>query len=200
MQTRCERQPGASLSARIRAGRIVNIAMALVCLLPAGWEQAAQAAEKAKVALGSDTAMAGGAALIPISLQIPEGVKVGSLTMEILIPEGLLQLKGARTSLGTEIAGGTVKAELSSPPDEKGSSLIRVTVTAKNELRSGAIATLDLRVADQVGSASDVLLQGRKIALTAPDGQPLKDFDQTAGKITISKTPPVFVNCFFFTH
>ena len=117
--------------------------------------------------------------------------------MEIRVGDGLVQFKSARVSLGTEIAGGEVKAEVG---EGKGSSVIRVKVTAKNELRSGAVATLDLRIADQVGDASAIPLEGRNIALTSPDGQPIKEFDQTAGKITISKTPPSFVNFFFFSH
>ena len=69
----------------------VGIAALLVCSPKLRAEETA-----ATVTLGSDTAMAGGTVLIPIALHAKEGMRVGSLSVEIPVPEKFLKLRAAR--------------------------------------------------------------------------------------------------------
>ena len=161
----------------------------------------ARAQEKtATITLGSDTAMAGGTVVIPIAFHAKEGVKIKALSVEILVPDKFLRLRAARTSLGTELAGGEVKTEQSPAPEKAGLSILKVTVTAQKALPTGVLATLEFRLAEQVGDTSKLVLQSSKATVTTVEGQTLTDVEQRNGEVAISKTPPAFVGCFFFTH
>ena len=161
----------------------------------------ARAQEKtATITLGSDTAMAGGTVVIPIAFHAKEGVKIKALSVEILVPDKFLRLRAARTSLGTEMAGGEVKTEQSSAPEKAGISILKVTVTAQKGLPTGVIATLEFRLAEQVGDTTKLPLQTGKVMVTTVEGQTLTDIAQRNGEVAISKPPPAFVGCFFFTH
>ena len=154
----------------------------------------------ATVTLGSDTAMAGGTVLIPIALHAKEGMNIGSLSVEIPVPEKFLRLRAARTSLRAEMAGGEVKTEQVPSPNKAGFSILKVTVAAPKPLPNGVLATLEFRVAEDVGNASKIPLQSSRVTLTTVEGQTIADVGRKQGEVAVSKTPPTFVNCFFFTH
>ena len=154
----------------------------------------------ATVILGSDTAMAGGTVLIPIALHAKEGTNVGSLSVEIPVPEKLLRLRAARTSLRAEMAGGEVKTEQVPSPGKAGISILKITVAASKPLPNGVLATLEFRVAEDVGNASKIPLQGSKVTLATLEGKTIAGVERKDGEVAVSKTPPTFVNCFFFTH
>jgi len=84
--------------------------------------------------------------------------------------------------------------------DDKNSAVIHVTVSAKKPLAPGPLATLDLRIADEVGDTASVPLRSVNVRLTTLDGHPLTPTKSLDGEIKISKSPPTFVNCFFFSH
>ena len=186
------------LAARFRLS--AGIAALLFCV-PNPLSCIARAQEKAAtITLGSDTAMAGGTAVIPIAFHANGGVHIKALSVEIPVPDKLLRLRAARTSLGTEMAGGEVKTEQSSAPEKGGISILKVTITAQKALPTGVLASLEFRVAEQVGDTSKVALQSSKVTVTTVEGQTLTDVGQRNGEVAISKTPPSFVGCFFFTH
>lgn len=161
----------------------------------------AHAQEKAAtVTLGSDTAMAGGTVVIPIAVHVREGMQIKALSLAIPVPEKLLRLRAARTSLGTEMAGGEIKSAQSPAPVKAGISILQVTVTAQKPLPAGTVASLEFRVAEQLSDTSKMPLEGSKVAVTTVEGETLTDVELRNGEVAISKTPPSFVNCFFFTH
>ena len=161
----------------------------------------ARAQEKtATITLGSDTAMAGGTVVIPIAFHAKEGVKIKALSVEILVPDKFLRLRAARTSLGTEMAGGEVKTEQSSTPEKAGVSILKVTIASQKALPTGVVATLEFRLAEQVGDTGKLPLESSKVTATTMDGRTLTDVARRNGEVAISKTPPTFVGCFFFTH
>ncbi len=157
----------------------------------------------AVVTVGSDTGMAGGAVLIPISLKVPDGIEIGNLSMEIVVPEALVKLKGVRPGLAMDIAGTELKAELKSPEQpraDKNSAVIRVTIAAKKHFSPGTLATLDMRIGDEVGDTASIRLKAEHVSLTTSDGKSVANVQTQDGEIKISKSPPTFVNCFFFSH
>ena len=144
--------------------------------------------------------MAGGTVLIPIAVHAKEGTNLGSLSVEIPVPEKLLKLIAVRTSLRAEMAGGEVKTEQVSSPDKAGISILKLKLTAPKPLPNGVVATLEFRVAEDVGSASKIPLHNSKVALTTLEGKTMAGVERKDGEVVVSKTPPTFVNCFFFTH
>ena len=152
------------------------------------------------ITLGSDTSMAGGTVVIPIAFHAQAGVEVKTLSVEIPVPDKFLRLRAARTSLGTEMAGGEVKTEQSSAPEKAGISILKVTIASQKALPTGVVATLEFRLAEQVGDTSKLPLESSKVTATTMDGRTLTDIARRNGEVAISKTPPTFVGCFFFTH
>ena len=168
---------------------------------PQAFSPEARAQEKAvTVVLGSDTGLPGGTVMIPIALKAKEGMKIARLSLEISVPDKLLRLKSVRTSLGAEMAGGEAKAEVIPSPEGTGISILKVTVAAQNGLSAGVLATLEFRIGEEVGDTSKIPLQGAKVTLTTLEGQAVQDVGRQDGEVVISKTPPTFVNCFFFNH
>jgi len=173
----------------------------LLFCIPNLFSPIARAQEKAAtITLGTDTAVAGGTAVIPIAFHAQEGVKIKALSVEIPVPDKFLRLQAAGTSLRTEMAGGEVKAEQSSAPEKDGISILQVTVCSQKALPAGVLASLEFRLAEQVGDTSKVALQSSKVIMTTEEGQTLTGVEQRNGEVAISKTPPSFVGCFLFTH
>ena len=166
------------------------------------------------VTIGSDTSLPGGAVLIPVALRLPEKMQIISLSLEIPVAKSLLKLKWVRASLATEMAGATVSWDLKDmvPPgagpalgsaDQKvlqDIAVIGVKVVGKNALPTGTIAILDFRIADDTGDTSIIALNPEKISMARPQGLPVPEIKSQPGEIKISKSPPTFVNCFFFSH
>ena len=192
MRTRCHYFVNSAPGTRLLCA---GIAVLLVCSLTLRAEDPV-----ARVILGSDTAMAGGTVLIPIALHAKEGMNIGSLSVEIPVPEKLLRFRAARTSLRAEMAGGELKTEQVASPEKAGISILKVTVAAQKPLPSGVLATLEFRVAEDVGNASKIPLHSSRVTVATVEGKTIADISRKDGEVAVSKTPPTFVNCFFFTH
>src|SRR5581483_7588372 len=167
------------LTARPSGGasvRLVVAAAAFCVLALAVSAPAAQAGPEPApvVTIGSDTAMPGGAVLIPLSLKLPSGVEAVGLSLEIPVPQTLVKLKEVRLSLASEMAGAKASAELkdSSPGEAaqptggsgetakgKPPAAIHVSIAGKQPLPSGTVATLDLRIADETGPTTGIRLK-----------------------------------------
>jgi len=158
------------------------------------------AAETARVLLGTDTGMPGGPAVIPLVLVNPQGIQARKLTMVVEIPSDLLQLKAARISLATEMAGGKIQTQEGSLSEDKKITAIRLTLSGEKPLPSGTLASLELRIAEEVGDRRQIPLNVKSVDLTAWDGQRVENVGREDGQVTVSKAPPTLVNCFFFSH
>ena len=186
------------LGIQVRAGRAVFAAALLYgsLVLPT----AGGAAGPARVALGTDTGMPGGPVVIPLSLSSQEELPIGSLAIELQLPHDLVELKAARISLATEIAGGEITAPQIEYSEKDKTDTVRLMLSAKRPLPNGTVASLEFRIAEKTGDLHEIRLKVSRAELTTLDGKRVDKVDLQDGSITISNTPPTLVNCFFFSH
>jgi hypothetical protein len=150
------------------------------------------------ITIGSDTSMAGSTLVLPLAIDNPDNVEIQSLSVELSLPLEL-NLANARTSLAVETAGGTVQANHKSGDPDSNIQKIAISVSAPKPLPNGRLASLELRLAEQLPGLKEVLLTLEKGTITTADHKTAPALVQS-GKITISETAPTLVNCFFFTH
>lgn len=62
-----------------------------------------------------------------------------------------------------------------------------------------ALATLEFRIAPQAPDSAKIALKNQAAVVTV-EGKEIRGVGGKSGEITVTKTPPAFVNCFFFTH
>jgi hypothetical protein len=159
----------------------------------------AQQGSKATLSIGSDTSMAGGTIVLPLSLENADGLAVQSIRVELSLPKDDVSLTMARSSLAVETAGGKVAVQ--KLPVEKKSKVekMALSITAPKPLQPGKVASLELRLAEKLGNVKEIPLTLSGGSLTTADQQSVPTLTQD-GTITVSETAPTLVNCFFFTH
>lgn len=184
-----------------RAAAAIAVAVWLLLAVPAGAAQGGSAAQPNRVLLsvGSDTSMAGGTIVLPLTLENSEGLTVQSVRVELALPKDDVSLTNARSSLAVETAGGKVTVE--KIPGDKKSKIEKVSlqITAPKPLQAGKVASLELRLAEKLGNVKEIPLTLSGGSLTTADQQNVTTLTRD-GTITVSETAPTLVNCFFFTH
>jgi len=151
------------------------------------------------ITVGSDTSMVGSTLVLPLAIDHPDNVEIRSLSVELSLPRDEISLANARTSLAVETAGGTVKTDRNSDDSNSKVQKIILRVSAPKPLPNGRLASLELRLADNLPNVKEIPITLEKGTITTADSK-IEAAVVQSGKITVSETAPTLVNCFFFTH
>ena len=165
------------------------------------WGQT-QAAEATRLDLGFDTEQPGHEVVMPLMLDLPEGVEVRTAISEISFPTDLLSFGGVSAGLSAQAAGAEVNA-VEKPDDQNPeNTLVTVTVSTQQEgaIPSGMIADLVFTISEDAPIELAIPLGNVVSALTTDDPpRPVDPITGKEGEIVVSATSPVFA-CFFYMH
>ena len=165
------------------------------------WGQT-QAAEATRLDLGFDTEQPGHEVVMPLMLDLPEGVEVRTAISEISFPTDLLSFGGVSAGLSAQAAGAEVNA-VEKPDDQNPeNTIVTVTVSTQQEgaIPSGMIADLVFTISEDAPIELTIPLGNVVSALTTDDPpRPVDPITGKEGEIVVSATSPVFA-CFFYMH
>jgi len=162
----------------------------------------AEAAETARLDLGFDTEQPGHEVVMPLMLDLPEGVKVSTVISEITFPTDLLSFDEFSAGLSAQAAGAEVSVVEKPDDQDPENTILTVTVSTPQEgaIPSGMVADLVFTISEDAPIEQTILLGNAVSALTTDDPpRPVDPIMGKEGEILVSATSPVFA-CFFYMH
>ena len=163
-----------------------------------GNKQDEQSKPEVTVNIGISTAKPGEQIQIPLTLSGPEQTPIGSLVEEITFPKDALQFVATETGLAADISDAEIKAVAKS---DSNLTVLEVTVSAKQALKAGILAYLNLNVPADAKKGS-IPIKARSSKAASVEGTPIPLGEGKDGEVTVFDTGeeiPV-LGCFFFTH
>jgi len=152
--------------------------------------------------LGFDTEQPGHDVVVPLILDLPQGVEVNTAVSQITFPTQLLTFRGAIAGLSAQAAGAEVSAVEKEDDQNSQNTIITVTVSTApgGAIPSGMIADLAFTISENAPIEVTIKLKNVARALT-PDDPPraVEPIMGKEGEIVVSATSPVFA-CFFYMH
>jgi hypothetical protein len=139
---------------------------------------------------------------IPLTLALPRGTQIGSVTNEITFPTELLSFQEAIKGLSVEIAEAEVATEVHPDEDNPENSILTVTIVGKagGMITRGVLVDLVFVISKQAQLGETLILRNTASALSpGASPQPLDPVTGNDGEILIDKTAVVFA-CFFYMH
>lgn len=167
-----------------------------------------QAKKFTRVALGNVNAVPGQAVVIPIYFTPAEGVKVGSLKIEITFVSVNMKYQKLERGIAAEIGNVDLKSEVKPGKNEKGveTSTLKIQTSQSSSepsqqgIHEGLLAYMTLQVSETARPAVITL----RVAAEAGDlktNKPLKNVQTPDAQVEVFApgTQPA-VSCFFFSH
>ena len=151
--------------------------------------------------LGFDTEQPGHEVIMPLILDLPEGVEVGTLVSQITFPTQQLSFVEVTPGLSAQAAGAEVSAVETVDDQNPENTIITVTASTNGgAIPSGMIADLIFTISEDSSLEMTVTLENEVSAFTTEDPpRPVEPVAGRAGEILVTATPPVFA-CFFYMH
>lgn len=161
------------------------------------------AATVTSIDLGSDKAAPGSWVVIPMTLSVPEGVKIGTIKSGITFPIKLLSFEIARKGMSAESANAEIETLVK--PDETNAEnlILEVMVTSKEgkEIPAGLITKLVFKILESAPGMQTVNLRNVTSAFTADHpSKPVVPISGKDGEIKISGGVLSTFGCFFYMH
>lgn len=184
-----------------RTPRTVLLLLNSFFLLTWVWQaQASQENQQPEVTvnIGISTAKPGDQVQIPLTLSGPEQTPVGSLVEEITFPKDALEFVATETGLAADLSDAEIKA---AAKNDSNLTVLEITVSAKQALKAGILAYLNLNVPADAKKGS-ILIKARSSKAASVEGTPVPLGEGKDGEVTVFNTDeeiPV-LGCFFFTH
>jgi len=168
---------------------------------PGGKPPADEKLDKVRVNVGVSTAKPEDAIDIPLTLGIPEGTKVSSITETVSYPKKVLALTKTELGLAGEQSEAEIKENVKDDASDASLSDLEVTISAKNGMKPGILAYLKMKV-DPNATKSTVAIKIVDSKATSDAGQPLEMAKGKDGEVDIfNKDEEIpIVGCFFFSH
>jgi hypothetical protein len=152
--------------------------------------------------LAFDTALPGSEVSLPLSLEVPPGVRVGRTVSEIEFPTGTLTFVAVRPGVAADVAEATVEAVVRADPKRAGLSILTVTTaSAGAPIPSGIIAMLAFKVSAEAKPGATIVLP--HAARGVPHGSESRLIEPVVtrnGEIKIESATPAVIACFFYLH
>lgn len=182
-----------------RSAAVLILAGTFSSIPAMGQEEAVQVT---RLDLGFDTEQPGHEVVMPLILDLPEGVEVGTAVSQITFPTQLLSFGGVTPGLSAQAAGAEVSAVEKVDDQHPENTVLTVTVSTKQggAIPSGMIADLVFTISEDAPIEMTIKLENVVSALTSDD--PPRAVDSITGKegeIAVSATSPAFA-CFFYMH
>ncbi len=145
--------------------------------------------------LGFDMSIPGTPVSIPILLEVPDGIEIGRVVDEIAFPSGVLSFDGTSTS----VADASVTTRVAVDPGNPDRSVLTVTVTSPQAMRTGTVASVVFKVAKDAAAESIRLGNVPRAFTAGPSPQPITPIEGREGEIQLSATAPA-TTCLFYMH
>ena len=161
-----------------------------------------EAGQITRLDLGFDTEQPGHDVLMPLILDLPEGVEIATAVSQITFPTQLLSFGGATPGLSAQAAGAEVSAVEKNDDQNPENTLITVTVSTGpgGAIPSGMLADLIFTISEDAPIELTITLGNVVSALTTDDPpRPVDSIMGKEGEIVVSATSPLFA-CFFYMH
>jgi hypothetical protein len=184
---------------RIIVAALVILAGAAVSTPALGQEEAGQVTS---LDLGFDTEQPGHEVIMPLILDLPEGVEVGTVVSQITFPTQQLSFAEVTAGLSAQAAGAEVTAVEGVDDQNPENTVITVTVSTGGggAIPGGMLADLIFTISEDAFLEVSVTLENAVSAFTTDDPpRPVEAITGKAGEILVTATPPVFA-CFFYMH
>lgn len=142
--------------------------------------------------------------VIPVDLTAPDGVRVGEIEIELVVPSTLVVFEKAALSGGSEAAGAeiAVARKAGQQPDTSKLRVIisgRVEGTSRTPLPTGQLAHLIFQILKTTEPGSEIVLAPKVAARTAASPPVTIDaIDAPQSRIVVSS--PAVIACFFYMH
>lgn len=152
--------------------------------------------------LGFDTEQPGNEVVVPLILDLSQGVEVVQVTSQVTFPAQLLFFEGVTAGLSAQAAGAMVSAVKTTDENNPESETLTVTVSTKRggSIPSGIIADLAFTIAEDAPIELTIKLGNVVSALTSDDPpRPVQPITGKEGEVLVSATSPIFA-CFFYMH
>ena len=151
--------------------------------------------------LGFDTEQPGHEVVMPLILDLPEGVEVGTLVSQITFPTQQLSFAEVMAGLSAQAAGAEVSAVETVDDQNPENTIITVTASTNGgAIPSGMIADLIFTISQDAPLEMTITLGNVVSAFTTEDPpRPVEPVAGRVGEIVVTATPPVFA-CFFYMH
>lgn len=154
--------------------------------------------------ISPDAALPESEVRLSVYLKSAQGVKVGSIAMEINFPKRLLSFIKSERSYLSEALGANISAEVVDAEDEDKSKLkLEISAPAgkggPKAIPDGPIAYIVFKISKDAQPNTEIVLENKAKAMTAEDSpKPVKPIVADNGKISV--VPEIITSCFFYMH
>ena len=152
------------------------------------------------VDVGFDMGEPGLTVSLPIQLNAPEGIQVGTTVNEVAFPAQYLQFEEVRPGAFAEAE---VTASLKEDAENEDNTIVQVTVTAKpgETLPNGVAAFIVFKITDEAPGHETLKLRNVARALdTSVPPSPVEPVTGRDGEIELLGSTPAVIICFFYLH
>jgi len=157
--------------------------------------------DQVRVNVGVSTAKPEDIIDIPLTLGVPEGTKVSSVTETVSYPKKVLSLTKVELGLAGEQSKAEVKQNVKDDAGDSNLTDLEVNISSSEGLKPGIMAYMKFKV-DPSATKGSVAIKVVDSKATSDSGQPLQMAKGKDGEVSIfnkDEEIPV-VGCFFFSH
>ena len=188
-----------------RLRRSIGVASLFLCLFAIGTGQLAAMPQEGgervtTVDVGFDMGEPGLTVSLPIQLDAPDGIQVGTTVNEVAFPAQYLQFEEVRPGAFTEAE---VTASLKQDEENEDNTIIQVTVTALpgKTLPNGVAAFMVFQIIAEAPGHQLLKLRNVARALdTSVPPSPIEPVTGRDGEIELLGSTPAVIICFFYLH
>lgn len=159
--------------------------------------------ETTHVVISPTAGLPGQEIALPIYLETAAGVEVGSVTLDLVLPDQWISFVAVQGSLVSEMAGARITAELRAGAEDEGSSVLRVALSTSETgsqvaIPDGLLGFISLALAEEAELGNQIVLSAEGSAVTAgPSPVPVDPLTIHDGVISVGEA--IFA-CFFYMH
>lgn len=153
-----------------------------------------------RIALGFDLATPGEKVMVPVILEVPDGIVLGEIVSEVTFPSDVLTLVEVMLGDSGKEADAKLASQVRTDASDPKRSVVTVRVTtAGKAITTGIAASMVFKISQSAPVDTSVSLSNAPLAFTLGDGRPIVPIEGGNGEIKVAAAGPV-ISCFFYMH
>ncbi len=159
--------------------------------------------ESTHVVISPTSGLPGQEISLPIYLEAASGVEVGSIALDLVLPNQMISFVMVQGSLVSEMVGAKITAEVRADAQDESKSVLKVTLStldtgSRQAIPDGLLGFVTVHLAEDAQLDSQIVLTSRGSAMTTgPSPRPVDALTIHDGVISVGE---VIFACFFYMH
>lgn len=158
--------------------------------------------ESTHVVISPTAGLPGQEISLPIYLEAAPGVEVGSIALDLVLPNQRISFVAVQGSLVSEMVGAEITAEVRADAEDESESVLKITLStleteSPQAIPDGLLGFVTVALAEDAELDTQIVLSSQGSAMTTGPPRPVDPLTIHDGVISVGEA--IFA-CFFYMH